>query len=754
MALLKHLAAIMASVLLTCAATSAQTITGTISDEHGHPLPGANVSLAETVLGAATNASGQYSIARVPAGEHTIRVSMIGFERFESSITVAESGAVLDAVLRETHVNMSEVVVTGSRREQLYSEAPVKINVLDDKLFKAVQSASLVEGLSYQPGLRTENNCQNCGFTQVRINGLEGPYSQVLIDSRPLFGSLVGVYGLEQVPSVMIDRVEIVRGGGSTLYGSNAVAGTINVITKEPTANSFNFTTSNAFIDGRIPDRSSQLSTSIVNDNHNLGMYLFGLYRERTPYDHDGDGYSEITKLQNASLGMKAYYSPSHTGRLTLDVQHLSESRRGGNRFDFPEHEADIAESVEHDITNIGITYEQYLNSEDDRISLYTSGSNVERASYYGAGRDPNAYGNTRNRLFVAGGQFSHAGDEYFGGESITTVGIEWKQDHLEDETPGYDRYIDQRVNQLGVYLQQELKFGSLVSVNLGLRGEDHSALDGIVFDPRANLLVNPLEDMQVRLTYSTGSRPPVTFDEDLHIEAVGGNVQIITSAADLRPETSESFSGAVDYDLRIGSLPITVTFDGFHTELRDAFVLEETASDADGNMRLERRNGGGAHVSGGGFEVKVSPSSDAQIQFGMTFQESRLEEAAEWAEGMYSEQLLRTPGSYGYVSSYFWFGERLNMSVSAVYTGSMTVPHYAGYIAEDRLERTEAFFDATIRAGYVLLEKPYLEVFAGMYNVLNQYQTDFDRGADRDAGYVYGPMRPRTIFGGLTVRM
>ena len=306
----------------------------------------------------------------------------------------------------------------------------------------------------------------------------------------------------------------------------------------------------------------------------------------------------------------------------------------------------------------------------------------------------------------------------------------------------------------MGVYLQQELKFGSLVSVNLGLRGEDHSALDGIVFDPRANLLVNPLEDMQVRLTYSTGSRPPVTFDEDLHIEAVGGNVQIITSAADLRPETSESFSGAVDYDLRIGSLPITVTFDGFHTELRDAFVLEETASDADGNMRLERRNGGGAHVSGGGFEVKVSPSSDAQIQFGMTFQESRLEEAAEWAEGMYSEQLLRTPGSYGYVSSYFWFGERLNMSVSAVYTGSMTVPHYAGYIAEDRLERTEAFFDATIRAGYVLLEKPYLEVFAGMYNVLNQYQTDFDRGADRDAGYVYGPMRPRTIFGGLTVRM
>ena len=109
---------------------------------------------------------------------------------------------------------------------------------MDTKLFESTHATCLAQGLSFQPGVRVEDNCQNCGFTQVRINGLDGHYSQILMDSRPIFSALTGMYGLEQIPANMIERVEVVRRGGSALFGASAIGGTINIITKEPTRNS------------------------------------------------------------------------------------------------------------------------------------------------------------------------------------------------------------------------------------------------------------------------------------------------------------------------------------------------------------------------------------------------------------------------------------------------------------------------------------------------------------------------------------
>jgi outer membrane receptor for ferrienterochelin and colicins len=126
------------------------------------------------------------------------------------------------------------VVVSGTRYEQDRVNNPVVVNVLDDKLLNATQSIAISEGLNFQPGVRVETNCQNCGFTQVRLNGLEGAYSQILINSRPIFSALNSVYGLDQIPANIVEQVEVVRSGGSALYGSNAIGGTINIITKEP----------------------------------------------------------------------------------------------------------------------------------------------------------------------------------------------------------------------------------------------------------------------------------------------------------------------------------------------------------------------------------------------------------------------------------------------------------------------------------------------------------------------------------------
>lgn len=119
------------------------------------------------------------------------------------------------------------------------------------------------------------NNCQNCGFQQVRINGLDGPYTQILIDSRPIFSALAGVYGLEQIPANMIERVEVMRGGGSALFGSSAIAGTINIITKEPVRNSGQLTHTLTGIGGTSSwDNNTTLNASLVTDNHKAGLYI------------------------------------------------------------------------------------------------------------------------------------------------------------------------------------------------------------------------------------------------------------------------------------------------------------------------------------------------------------------------------------------------------------------------------------------------------------------------------------------------
>ena len=141
------------------------------------------------------------------------------------------------------------------------------VSTLTPRLLTATQSISMADGLKYAPGVRVETNCQNCGFTQVRLNGLNGGYTQLLLNSRPIFTSLIGVYGLEQIPTNMIERIEVVRSGGSALYGSSAIAGTINVITKDPIINTWEVASNFAVVDQDALDRTLTLNTSIVADD-------------------------------------------------------------------------------------------------------------------------------------------------------------------------------------------------------------------------------------------------------------------------------------------------------------------------------------------------------------------------------------------------------------------------------------------------------------------------------------------------------
>ena len=202
-------------------------------------LPYITVALKGTTIGTVTDATGHYFLKNLPEGEFTVVMKTMGYKTIETPVMLKKGRTLeINFEVEEEALSLDGVVVSANRNETTRRMAPSLVNVLDSKMFETTHATSLADGLNFQPGVRVENNCQNCGFQQVRINGLEGPYTQILVDSRPIFSALTGVYGLEQIPANMIERVEIMRGGGSALFGSSAIAGTINIITKEPLRNS------------------------------------------------------------------------------------------------------------------------------------------------------------------------------------------------------------------------------------------------------------------------------------------------------------------------------------------------------------------------------------------------------------------------------------------------------------------------------------------------------------------------------------
>ena len=283
------------------------------TNEH---LPYATVKLQGTTIGITTDGTGHYFLRNLPTGNFTLEVSMIGFKTVSREVNI-EAGKTIEInfELEESSTSLNEVVVSANRNETTRRTAPSLVSVLDMQTLDVTNSKTLSDGLKFQPGLRVENNCQNCGTTQVRINGMEGSYSQILIDSRPMIGALAGVYGLEQIPANMIERIEIIRGGGSALFGANAIGGTINIITREPIRNSgeFSHTLSSINSSGSL-ENNTTFNASLVNDTRNAGIMVYGQHRLRDGFDIDGDSFTEAslkTGHSDLDLSLKQVYIQS-----------------------------------------------------------------------------------------------------------------------------------------------------------------------------------------------------------------------------------------------------------------------------------------------------------------------------------------------------------------------------------------------------------------------------------------------------------
>ncbi len=818
-------------------------------------LVGITLSIKGTTFGTSTDQTGHYFLKNLKPGTVTVVMSGVGYLSQERTVSL-KKGETLEVNFEavEDNIQLDNVVVTANRQTTLRRLAPTLVNVVDEKQFSRVNAQSLAQGLSFQPGLRVENNCQNCGFNQVRINGLDGHYTQILLDSRPIVSSLAGVYGIEQIPTNMIDRVEVVRCGGSALFGSSAISGVVNIITKEPSRNSFTLNESLSLVGFNTVDNSISFNGSLVSDNNRAGASVFGQTRTRGGWDANGDGFTELGKLSARSLGSRVFFKPTDYTRLSAEFHSIQEYRRGGDHLDLPDHVAMISEHVDHNIYSGNIKFDLFSENYKHHLQLFTSGQMVNRNSYYGSLKDGATfydendkqtigilgspvpsdlyginYGVTRGRTFMGGAQYTYDFDRLLFMPAQILIGADVTYDALNDRMPlrawlpivdesgkpikdkdgklqPLYPTIDQRILVYSQLAQLEWK-NDQWSVLLGTRLDEHSGIKRPILSPRATLRYNPTKNINFRASYAKGFRAPQVFDEDLHVGIVGGEAQRVDNDPALKPETSHSASLSMDYYQRWGDVQFNFLVDGFYTRLSDVFSNEEQPSKGDGIKRYIRRNGKGANIYGANIEAKVAYKW-LQLQTGWTYTHSRYEEAQEWGlranfdannqpimtsvkedngttSNVYSvaqtsDRYLRTPNFYGYFTIGCSPTKALDIALTGNYTGSMFAPHVIEYgagsaqsdiaanhkpfeglpkddkgentIRIDELVQTPSFLDLGTKVSYTfnLVKASQLELYVGVNNLLNSFQKDFDLGAARDSGYMYGPLLPRTGYMGF----
>jgi outer membrane receptor for ferrienterochelin and colicins len=718
-------------------------LSGIVKSYDGAPIKGAVILIPEISKSSESDGEGAFEFLAIRPGKYHLEVFADGYMDFISDVFIIEEINKTFVITLLKKIS-EEIVVTATRTKKLYAEVPVRTEVITARDIEQMQASQLAESLALTTGVRVECNCQNCNFTQVRINGMEGKYSQILIDNSPIFSSMIGVYGLEQIPAEMLNRIEVVKGGGSALYGGNAVAGVINVLTKEPMENGTRLKLHQEFTLSE-PSTNFGFRSGLLSKDQNTKAFLFANYRNRQPVDISGDDISEIGKMKSTNFGVNFFRNFSKIdGKLKLSFFRITEDRRGGNKFELPPHEADVAESIDSDLNGLSLDWNHYITR---RLYYNFSSSYVDadRKSYYGSGQDPNAYGTTKNPVLFLNGQMN-----YQTGGHVISTGFQYKGEKIKDEALGYGRVINDYYRELGYFLQDDVKFNKTFSLLAGLRFSKHSLIENYIFNPRMSLLVNLMKELSWRTSFSTGFRAPQVFDEDLHITQVGGEGTIIENSPDLREESSYSLSTGFDFGKESGNDTLQLSIEGFYTFLKDTFVLQKKEYDPRENaLVFERINGANAKVYGVSVELGYRLGSVFSLNSGWTFQQSHLYEPE---PDFGSSEFFRTPNSYGYMSLNYANEKIVDVDISLEYTGRMNVPHYAGYIEEDRLETTETFWvlNAKLAKSVSLTQNNKVGLFVGIFNILDSYQKDLDQGIFRDSGYVYGPTKPRSYYAGF----
>jgi outer membrane receptor for ferrienterochelin and colicins len=503
-------------------------LTGKVFTE-GEPLEFANVLLKGTSIGAVTDADGVFRIDAKTAGSYQIQISRIGFRTVTKSISVPSKEAEnLVFELENMDSGLDEVVVSGTMQEVSKLESPVPVEVYSANFFRANPTPSVFESLQNVNGVRPQINCNVCNTGDIHINGLEGPYTMILIDGMPIVSGLATVYGLTGIPQSLINRMEVVKGPASTLYGSEAVGGLINVITKNPI--SAPALSVDAFGTGWGEVNLDLGFRSNLGSNVQALTGINGFYYDN-PIDNNQDGFTDLTLSKRISLFQKINVERPENRVFNVAGRYVYEDRWGGQmnwNKSFRGGDEVYGESI---YTSRWETFGTYQLPTSESLNFMFSANGHHQNSVYGT------------TVYIA--------DQYIGFGQLTwtenfskhnlLTGLAYRYTFYDDNTPvtaTADGSFNQpsKIHLPGAFVQDEIKFKETQSLLLGIR-YDYNSVHGSIFSPRVNFKISSQDkSMVLRASVGNGFRVANVFTED-HAALTGAREVVF--AEELKPEQS-----------------------------------------------------------------------------------------------------------------------------------------------------------------------------------------------------------------------
>jgi outer membrane receptor for ferrienterochelin and colicins len=542
------------------------SLSGFVSSEKKEVL-GAHILLIGTKYATQTDSLGNYTISNITEGNYKIQITAVGFQTLKKNVTLrSNENNILDFELTNTDNQLNEVVVSGTLKPVKRLESPVPVEVYSPTFFKKNPTASIYEALQNVNGVRPQLNCGVCNTGDIHINGLEGPYTLVLIDGMPIVSSLSTVYGLSGIPNSLVERIEIVKGPASSLYGSEAVGGLINIITKNPTS---------------APLFSADVfSTSWLETNVDLGVKfkvgskataLLGLnyFTFNQKIDNDNDGFTDVSLSDRISLFQKWTFDRKENRLFTIAARGVYEDRFGGDVRWEKKHRGGDEIYGESIYTKRAELIGSYQLPFQEKLMLSFSGNVHFQDSRYGT------------TSYIANqkiGFLQLTWDKKVGKNDLLT-GIASRYNYYDDNTPATSKLGTNNPEKTwlpGIFVQDEITFTEKHKLLLGMR-YDYNSIHGNIFTPRMAYKWKLDDNNIIRLNAGTGFRVVNLFTED-HAALSGARDVII--ANNLKPE--QSINANLNYIKKINF--DNGTFIGIETSLFHTRFSNKIISDYDTN--------------------------------------------------------------------------------------------------------------------------------------------------------------------------
>ncbi|WNH08514.1 TonB-dependent receptor [Thalassobellus suaedae] len=498
--------------------SNAQQITGSVFSD-GEPLPYVNVYLKGTSKGTTTNENGFYKLNAIETGDYTIIASFTGYQNQRKNITISSRDMVINFDLLESEM-LEEVVVTGTLKAVSRLESPVPVEVYSPAFFKKNPTPNIFEALQNVNGVRPQINCNVCNTGDIHINGLEVVYTLVLIDGMPIVSGLSTVYGLSGIPNSLIEQIEIVKGPASSLYGSEAVGGLINIITKLPEnapkffADSYTTGWGEVNLDlgykANIGSKTSLL-TGINYFNYN------------NPIDNNNDNFTDLTLQNRISIFQKWNFERKNQRAFSIVGRYFYEDRWGGEMQWNPSYRGGDEIYGESIYTSRFELLGKYQLPIEEKILFQFSYTDHDQNSVYG-----NVPYLAQQRIGF--GQFTW--DKTLKNHDLL-FGTSLRYNYYNDNTPATE--VADKVLIPSVFIQDEIKLYDKHTLLLGTR-YDYDKRHGNIFTPRIAYRFKPTANDIFRLNAGTGFRVVNIFTEE-HAALTGARDVIITEA--LKPERS-----------------------------------------------------------------------------------------------------------------------------------------------------------------------------------------------------------------------